>query len=111
MKLVNILVIKDELERLIRNYRSYWNAEAKYRYEAYNELSEWLDGFEVGEPSNELEEAASQYSFNIPSAIFKDLTPVLQNIWKREIEGAFIAGAKWYKEHLDMWQKELLKDK
>ena len=50
--------------------------------------------------SKDLEEAASQYSFNIPSAIFNDLTPVLQNIWKREIEGAFIAGAKWYKEQL-----------
>lgn len=50
--------------------------------------------------SKDLEEAASQYSFNIPSAIFKDLTPVLQNIWKREIEGAFIAGAKWHKEQL-----------
>lgn len=50
--------------------------------------------------SNDLEEAASQYSFNIPSAIFNDLTPVLQNIWKREIEGAFVAGAKWYKEQL-----------
>ena len=55
---------------------------------------------EVEEPSKNLEEAASQYSFNIPSAIFNDLTPVLQNIWKREIEWAFIAGAKWYKEQL-----------
>ena len=55
---------------------------------------------EVEEPSKNLEEAASQYSFNIPSAIFNDLTPVLQNIWKREIELAFIAGAKWYKEQL-----------
>ena len=61
--------------------------------------------------SKDLEEAASQYSFNIPSAIFNDLTPVLQNIWKREIEGAFIAGAKWYKEQLDMCQKEQLKNK
>ena len=250
MKLVNVQVIKDELERLIRNYRFYSSTEAKYRYEAYTELSEWLDGLEVKEtgtvwhsfgevlppqgsdicvywdrdkiittgiweesekpkyaskwaytddllqePTNpfdshiqegdkitvnedgsrfnrsqlervvelsryskpyeakrvkrtpadieaamkeidelskafteahpeggdqmlteireeyhivdnnemvseELEEAASQYSFNIPSAIFNDLTPVLQNIWKREIEGAFIAGAKWYKEQL-----------
>ena len=100
MKLVNIEIIKDELERLIRNYRFYSSTEAKYRYEAYKELSEWLDGLEVEEPSKDLEEAASQYSFNIPSAIFNDLTPVLQNIWKREIEGAFIAGAKRYKEQL-----------
>ncbi len=47
MKLVNVQVIKDELERLIRNYRFYSSTEAKYRYEAYKELSEWLDGLEV----------------------------------------------------------------
>ena len=49
MKLVNIEIIKDELERLIRNYRFYSSTEAKYRYEAYKELSEWLDGLEVKE--------------------------------------------------------------
>ena len=49
MKLVNIQVIKDELERLIRNYRFYSSTEAKYRYESYKELSEWLDGLEVEE--------------------------------------------------------------
>lgn len=47
MKLVNIEVIKSELERLIRNYRFYSSTEAKYRYEAYKELSEWLDSIEV----------------------------------------------------------------
>ena len=51
MKLVNVQVIKDELERLIRNYRFYSSTEAKYRYEAYKELSEWLDGLEVEEPT------------------------------------------------------------
>ena len=30
MKLVNIEIIKDELERLIRNYRFYSSAEAKF---------------------------------------------------------------------------------
>ena len=49
MKLVNIEIIKDELERLIRNYRFYSSTEAKYRYESYKELSEWLDGLEVEE--------------------------------------------------------------
>lgn len=47
MKLVNIEIIKDELERLIRNYRFYSSTEAKYRYEAYKELSEWLDGLSI----------------------------------------------------------------
>lgn len=47
MKLVNIQVIKDELEKLIRNYRFYSSTEAKYRYEAYKELSEWLDGLNI----------------------------------------------------------------
>ena len=112
MKLVNIEIIKDELERLIRNYRFYSSTEAKYRYEAYKELSEWLDGLEVGEPSKDLEEAASQYSFNIPSAIFNDLTPVLQNIWKREIEGAFVAGAKLQEEQImkDAIEREVKED-
>ena len=47
MKLVNIQTIKDELERLIRNYRFYSSTEAKYRYEAYKELSEWLDELNI----------------------------------------------------------------
>ena len=47
MKLVNVQVIKDELERLIRNYRFYSSTEAKYRYEAYKELSEWLDELNI----------------------------------------------------------------
>ena len=55
MKLVNVQVIKDELERLIRNYRFYSSTEAKYRYEAYKELSEWLDGLDVGEVDLEQE--------------------------------------------------------
>ena len=112
MKLVNIEIIKDELERLIRNYRFYSSTEAKYRYEAYKELSEWLDGLEVEEPSKDLKEAAGQYSFNIPSAIFNDLTPVLQNIWKREIEGAFIAGAKWHEKQImnDAIEREVKED-
>ena len=55
MKLVNIEVIKDELERLIRNYRFYSSTEAKYRYEAYKELSEWIDGLEVEEVNLEKE--------------------------------------------------------
>lgn len=55
MKLVNIEVIKDELERLIRNYRFYSSTEAKYRCEAYKELSEWLDSLEVKEVDYERE--------------------------------------------------------
>ena len=47
MKLVNVQVIKDELERLIRNYRFYSSTEAKYKCEAYKELSEWLDGLSI----------------------------------------------------------------
>lgn len=62
MKLVNVQVIKDELERLIRNYRFYSSWEAKYRYEAYKELSEWLDGLDVEEPSKNLEDEATKYA-------------------------------------------------
>ena len=55
MKLVNVQVIKDELERLIRNYWFLSSAEAKYRCVVYMELSEWLDGLDVKEENLEQE--------------------------------------------------------
>ena len=55
MKLVNVQVIKDELERLIRNYWFLSSAEAKYRCVVYMELSEWLDGLDVKEVDLEKE--------------------------------------------------------
>ena len=51
--------------------------------------------------SEDLEKAAEEYSFNIPSEIFYDLSPVLQNIWKHEVEAAFKAGAQWQKEQIN----------
>ena len=92
MKLVNIEIIKDELERLIRNYRFYSSWEAKYRYEAYKELSEWLDGLEVEEPSKDLEEAAKFYAATH--------TEFFNSEGKPHVSPAFIAGAKWQKEQL-----------
>lgn len=62
MKLVNVQIIKDELERLIHDYRFHSSAEAKYRCEAYKELSEWLDGLDVEEPSKNLEDEATKYA-------------------------------------------------
>ena len=91
MKLVNILVIKDELERLIRNYRFYSSTEAKYRYEAYKELSEWLDGLEVEDveertqhqiPMEDIENAAARYDSSM------------------DCVGCFIGGAKWMEQQL-----------
>ena len=55
MKLVNVQVIKNELERLIRNYWFLSSAEAKYRCVVYMELSEWLDGLDVKEVDLEKE--------------------------------------------------------
>lgn len=55
MKLVNVQVIKDELERLIHNYWFLSSAEAKYRCVVYMELSEWLDGLDVKEVDLEKE--------------------------------------------------------
>ena len=66
MKLVNIEIIKDELERLIRNYRFYSSTEAKYRYEAYKELSEWLDELnitDVDAVEREVKKDAGGYQF------------------------------------------------
>ena len=98
MELVNIQVIKDELERLIRNYRFYSSWEAKYRYEAYKELSEWLDGLEVEEPSKNLEEAARK--------VGQKYFPDENNIWARPnyeaiaAANAFKEGAKWQEEQI-----------
>ena len=98
MKLVNIEVIKDELERLTRDYRSYWNAETKYRYEAYKKLFEWLDGLEVEEPSKDLEEAARK--------VGQKYFPDENNIWARPnyeaiaAANAFKEGAKWQEEQI-----------
>jgi hypothetical protein len=50
--------------------------------------------------SEDLEEAAREYSFNIPSEIFCDLSPTMQSIWKHEIESAFKDGVNWQKESL-----------
>lgn len=66
MRLVNIEIIKDELERLICNYRFYSSTEAKYRYEAYKELSEWLDELnitDVDAVEREVKEDAGGYPY------------------------------------------------
>lgn len=83
MKLVNVQIIKDELERLIRDYRFHSSVEAKYRCEAYKELSEWLDNLDVVELSDGLEEAANDYA---------------HDILHDDVFETFIAGAKWQKE-------------
>lgn len=91
MKLVNVQIIKDELERLIRDYRFHSSAEAKYRCEAYKELSEWLDELgveEVGErtlhhiPMEDIENAAARYDGSMNCV------------------GCFIGGAKWMEQQL-----------
>ena len=66
MKLVNVQIIKDKLERLIRDYRFYSSTEAKYRCEAYKELSEWLDGLSITDVDaieREVKEDAGGYPF------------------------------------------------
>ena len=92
MKLVNIQIIKDELERLIRDYKFHSSTEAKYRCEAYKELYEWLDGLEVEEPSNDLKEAAKFYAATHTEFFVSECKP--------HVAPAFIAGAEWYKEQL-----------
>lgn len=47
---------------------------------------------------NDLEEAAEEYSFNIPSKLFHLLSEEQQILWKKEIEQAYLAGAKWQAE-------------
>lgn len=53
-----------------------------------------------------LEEAAKEHSFNAPSYVYEaikcvaetDLTNTYLKAWKREVETALIAGAKWDRE-------------
>lgn len=45
------------------------------------------------ETPNDLEEAAEEYSFNIPSKLFHLLSEEQQILWKKEIEQAYLAGA------------------
>ena len=40
-----------------------------------------------------IEERASQYSFNIESELFHSIPVALRSQWKKEIEQAYIAGA------------------
>lgn len=48
---------------------------------------------------NNLEEAAQEYSFNIPSKIYQSCkTQEEMKQWKDEIENSFIAGAEWQKQ-------------
>lgn len=107
MKLVNIEIIKDELERLIRNYRFYSSTEAKYRYEAYTELSEWLDGLEVKETSKDLEEAATKYA---RKQLSNPDYPTYNDEY--EMECAFEAGAQWQKQQTmkDAIEREVKED-
>lgn len=102
MKLVNVQVIKDELERLIRDYRFHSSTEAKYRCEAYKELSEWLDNLDVVELSDDLEEAAEKYAYiNWQDNDYHDgANKGLPFDAIGHTEKAFIAGAKWQEEQL-----------
>lgn len=44
------------------------------------------------------EKPAAEYSFNIPSELFNQLTPEQQKLWKKEIEQAYNAGMKHKEE-------------
>ena len=74
MKLVNVQVIKDELERLIRNYWFLSSAEAKYRCVVYMELSEWLDGLDAKEVDLDFQTFAKEMDsvFALPSSETKN---------------------------------------
>ena len=41
---------------------------------------------------------AEEYSFNIESSLFRQLTKEQQELWRKEIERAYNAGAKWQEQ-------------
>ena len=67
--------------------------------EKYDEIEYNRQRAEESVP-NDLEEAAEEYSFNIQSKLFHLLSEEQQILWKKEIEQAYLAGAKWGAEHL-----------
>lgn len=89
--------VKAELEKRIEEtkgmqpkFDQFWAGQIS-AFKGVLKILDTLEVKEVEEPSKDLEEAASQY----PSVI-RTISPQ----WVAEIEKAFIAGAKWYKEQL-----------
>lgn len=44
---------------------------------------------------------AEEYSFNIESSLFRQLTKEQQELWRKEIERAYNAGAEWQESQLE----------
>ena len=91
MKLVNVQIIKDELERLIRDYMFHSSAEAKYRCEAYKELSGWLDEIEVEDVGERTQHHISMEDIENAAARYDG---------SMNCVGCFIGGAKWMEQRL-----------
>lgn len=92
--------IKAEIERLkgqlIRGAcAAQIEMETNCKEEAYDEVISFLSTLEPEKPiiPDDLEEAAGEYSFNIPSKLFHLLSEDQQILWKKEIEQAYLAGA------------------
>ena len=91
--------IKAEIERRMKELDEQivdiYDSKAVLRKDELQKLLSFLSTLESEKPiiPDDLEEAAGEYSFNIPSKLFHLLSEDQQILWKKEIEQAYLAGA------------------
>ena len=103
-----IVKIKTEFERRIKILREdkvvRQNCTSNFlegKIFGYEQVLSFLSTLESGRPvPADLEEAAGEYSFNIPSKLFHHLSKEQQILWKKEIEQAYLAGAERDREQM-----------
>ena len=108
--------------------RGHQRADATFEYEILGKIKDFLDTFEVKDPYEQCIQYASieggikahaeDYSFNIESELFNQLTKEQQSLWRKEIEQACISGGYAgvefardlrYKENLEVKEVDLEK--
>lgn len=118
----------ERLEKINQGYKKTWKWKFKWFYrtiigrlEVLKGLKNFLDTLEVIDPYEHLIQYSSiedgikahaeDYSFNIESELFQQLTPEQQKMWRKEIEQAVISGGysglnlakdSRYKENLEV---------
>ena len=86
--------IREEIERLKKNWQLGRSSEAKYRVEMLEEISYLIDSMQEEPVSEDLEKVADQYSESVESDYSNDMFDS-HNIFE-----AVIYGAKWQKQQM-----------
>ena len=97
---------KEEIQKVLALSLEYYKSEVfgtdKESKKPSSERIDWIYNKMKGglETPKDLEEAAGEYSFNIPSKLFHHLSKEQQILWKKEIEQAYLAGAERDREQM-----------